>query len=192
VKVSLQNVLINITFSQTAFNFHVEFICEINGVCFCQWYCIFNIAKSILCNQNTIFLTCQCGIKQENVSFEVRLPKEGMYKISIYSGRDDEWGDDPPLTSSFRIVCDQLDSQCVPDMAPIDPGIVGWGPGPKALKSGLLMPSHERGKIEVNVKQEVIIQFQVVTHLQVVITMAHNTKTNDELKQYFSYTETSD
>jgi hypothetical protein len=79
------------------------------------------------------------GIKQENVSFEVRLPKEGMYKISIYSGRDDEWGDDPPLTSSFRIVCDQLDSQCVPDMAPIDPGIVGWGPGPKALKSGLLI-----------------------------------------------------
>jgi hypothetical protein len=54
------------------------------------------------------------------------------------------------------------------------------------------MPSHERGKIEVNVKEEVIIQFQVVTHLQVVITMAHNTKTNEELKQYFSYTETSD
>jgi hypothetical protein len=147
--------------------------------------------KNIRANIARYVIMMRSGIKQENVSFEVRLPKEGMYKISIYSGRDDEWGDDPPLTSSFRIVCDQLDSQCVPDMAPIDPGIVGWGPGPKALKSGLLMPSHQRGKIEVNVKQEVIIQFQVVTHLQVVINMAHNTKTNEELKQYFSYTETS-
>ena len=147
--------------------------------------------NNIRANIARYVIMMRSGIKQENVSFEVRLPKKGIYKISIYSGRDDEWGDDPPLTSSFRIVCDQLDSQCVPDMAPINPGLVGWGPGSKALKSGLLMPSHERGKIEVNVQEEVVIQFQVVTHLPVVVNMVHNTKTNEELKQYFSYEETS-
>jgi hypothetical protein len=62
--------------------------------------------NNIRANIARYVIMMRSGIKQENVSFEVRLPKEGMYKISIYSGRDDEWGDDPPLTSSFRIVCD--------------------------------------------------------------------------------------
>jgi hypothetical protein len=58
--------------------------------------------NNIRANIARYVIMMRSGIKQENVSFEVRLPKEGMYKISIYSGRDDEWGDDPPLTSSVR------------------------------------------------------------------------------------------
>ncbi|XP_076104225.1 uncharacterized protein LOC143072937 [Mytilus galloprovincialis] len=130
------------------------------------------------------------GQKQENVSFEIRLPKQGTYKITIFAGREDEWGDDPPLVSSFRILCDNLSADVTPEMAPLDPGIVGWGPGPKSFKSGLLMPSHVRGKIEVNVKEEIIIQFQVVTKRQITVKMVHNTLKSEELKQFYSYEET--
>ncbi|CAG2243902.1 unnamed protein product [Mytilus edulis] len=130
------------------------------------------------------------GQKQENVSFEIRLPKQGTYKITIFAGREDEWGEDPPLVSSFRILCDNLSADVTPEMAPLDPGIVGWGPGPKSFKSGLLMPSHVRGKIEVNVKEEILIQFQVVTKRQITVKMVHNTLKSEELKQFYSYEET--
>lgn len=145
--------------------------------------------NNIRANIARYVIMMRSGMRQEKVSYEVRLPKEGIYKITIFAGREDDWGNDPPLVASFRLLCNNLLPDVIPEMAPIDPGIVGWGPGPKTMKSGLHLPSHEEGKIVASVKEEVVIQFQVVTTKKITVSMVHNSVSPEELRQYYSYEE---
>lgn len=88
--------------------------------------------------------------------FRVYCPMEGTYKLRLYGG--------PNKTTllhlaEFRLDCSSSRKECVP--LPIDPGVVGFGPGPTADKAGLLFASHRHGIYPITKRNPIVLTFQL-------------------------------
>ena len=126
------------------------------------------------------------GRHMEFCSFEIRFPCKGIFKIMIYA-TDSNDATYLPGVLSFRLVCEEDNVNFQNALLPLDPGIVGWGPGPVAYEEGFHVPSHSEGKIEVHALEEVQISFQILTVKEIHVQMVHTSKTSEELQQFISY-----
>ncbi|XP_069109197.1 hillarin-like [Argopecten irradians] len=96
----------------------------------------------------------RCG---ERWRIRVRFPVEGTYQLRLFGSPNRT-----PLLriASFRLDCQSRRKECIP--LPIDPKIVGFGPGPSTERSGLLFPSHRSGQYPLLKSKEMRFTF----HLQ--------------------------
>ncbi|XP_021365663.1 hillarin-like [Mizuhopecten yessoensis] len=95
----------------------------------------------------------RCG---ERWKIRVRFPIEGTYKLRLYGAPNKT-----PLLllGEFRLDCTSRRKECIP--LPIDPKVVGFGPGPAADVSGLLFPSHRNGIYPLSKNKEMRFTFHL-------------------------------
>lgn len=123
---------------------------------------------------------CVAMVHQDNkVSFSVRCPTEGVYKLKIYGGRE---GDKRWLYSSC-IVCAEVSDHIIP--YPTAPDI-GFGPQKLTEEAGLIAMSHKSGCVQVHRNKTCEISFTLTKFVLVHSTLHRFDVSSNSLAQYVS------
>eukprot|EP00105_Crassostrea_gigas_P032431 XP_011455438.1 PREDICTED: hillarin-like isoform X2 [Crassostrea gigas] len=123
---------------------------------------------------------CVAMVHQDKkVSFSVRCPTEGVYKLKIYGGRE---GDKRWLYSSC-IVCAEVSDHIIP--YPTAPDI-GFGPQKLTEEAGLIAMSHKSGCVQVHRNKTCEISFTLTKFVLVHSTLHRFDVSSNSLAQYVS------
>ncbi|KAL5005340.1 hypothetical protein ScPMuIL_018796 [Solemya velum] len=108
---------------------------------------------------NSSVFSGRCG---DRWNFQIRFPLVGNFKFSVYAFLQTG----PTIwMCDFVLVCSEAKSDYIP--LPIDPGQVGWGPGPITEEVGLLLPSQENALVSVRAKTQHAITFFLLRKLEI-------------------------
>lgn len=124
-------------------------------------------------------------IKQNgNWMFQVTLPAEGRYKMTIYGSLD---GEEFGTLLKFQLQCDQRHEKS--SMLPYDPKEVGFGPGLAAKRAGLLLPSYTNGFYHVAHTDTFNVSFTIDADVTEVILVTATLKQTSEtgIAEYSSH-----
>ncbi|XP_052796037.1 uncharacterized protein LOC128228646 [Mya arenaria] len=116
------------------------------------------------------------------VTFEVRFNHPGVYKMKLYGGLYSEYGNNPPWIMDVKLVCKDVHDWSIP--LPLEPPLVGWGPGPSTQQLGFYVPSHIGSVIFVSKSEPEYMYFVLQQPADVIIELLHNSRSSDELSQF--------
>ena len=88
------------------------------------------------------------------IDFYIQCPVVGIYRLVIFGAPENQHF---LRLCEFRVNCTKRTGNC--RLSPFDPGLLGFGPGPRSEKAGLLIPSHTNGLITTEKGSETKLNF---------------------------------
>ena len=146
----------------------------------------FNFTQELFFDNRTAFVDipkeaaldkyCFISSKNNKVSFHVRCPVSGVYKLRVYGGASRLYN-----ICDFRIVCEGASKNTKP--YPLIKAIT-FGYTAKSKEMGLEVPSEYGGIIKLQSGQGKFLSFETEPGIEVAAVLYHPDKTLDETKNY--------
>lgn len=118
---------------------------------------------------------------------QLRCPTKGFYRLVIYANVNTN--DFSKWIVDTEIECQDVKRHCT--YIPIHPGTAGWGPTALTDSLGLHLPSHEVGVIPILQKEEYVVKFILLRHIDMKCELSHSTLDKKDVSKHLTHTLTN-
>lgn len=115
---------------------------------------------------------------------QLRCPTKGFFRLVVFANVDTR--DFSKWIVDTEIECIDVKRYCT--TIPFHPGTAGWGPQTLTESLGLYLPSHEVGVIPIVQREDYVVKFILLRHIDMKCEITHSTLSKEEVSKCLRHT----